>query len=144
MEATPVPPALRQQPPLLPSVRSPSPTWPNLHHQTLLQSPNLSLQLPALPSPNLSLPQPLPRTPPRTPQLHLVPHQPPPQRPFQTGIHQPPRSQPGRREATMSGLRRRSGQRACQSEFQKDFLILIAYLCQCDYNLIHLFCFYIF
>lgn len=109
VEATLALPAPQQQQLHLPSVRSPNPAHPNSRHQTLtlLQSPKLRLQLPLLPSPNLRLHQPLLRTPPRTPQLHPVPQQAPPQHPFQTGIHQPPRSQPGPREARTAGLNQR-------------------------------------
>lgn len=114
VEAAPALPAPRQQRPHPSSVRSPSPARSNPRRQTL-QSPNLRPQLPVLPSPNLSLPRPPLTMPPRTPQLHLVPQQ----HLVQTGIHRPPRSQPGPQGAMTPGRRRRSGQRAWQSEFLK-------------------------
>lgn len=102
--------ALQQQQRLPPSVRSTNPTQPN-PHQTL-QRPNLSLQLPALPSPNLSLHQPLRRTPLRKLPQHLEPQQLPLHHQFQTGSHQPSLSQPGPQEARRPGLTQQSGQRA--------------------------------
>lgn len=121
--------ALQQRPPLLLSVMLLSPAQPNLQHQTLtlLQSSNLSLQLPAPLSPNLSRRQPQPRTPPRTPQPHLVLPQHPLQHLFQTGSRQLFHSRPGPQEARTSGRRRRSGRTAWQSKFLNNFSLCNVY-----------------
>lgn len=126
VEAARALPALQQQQPLLSSARSPSPVQQKPRHQklTLPQNPNLSLQLPVPRSHNLSLHQLPLRTPPRTPQLHLVLQQLPPQCPFQTGSRQLPRSPPGHREARTPGLRRWSGRRVWQSEFEEKLHIV--------------------